>query len=149
MAHVRSTLRTAVLAACIAAATPAASRWYKENPYTVERADLPCGWINVDTESVDVISYGGGPAGRQVERQLNLKVSYSVSAIAGYQDAVDDAFALIEPALATLIAPNMQDILLAGMEFVADTEGEAPLYTATATYLITYLTTLGNPSRAP
>lgn len=151
MAHTRATLRTALIAALVAAGTGAGARVYAERTEAIAADEFPCIVVKIVSEQQARGSMaGGGPAGARLMRTATLNVHYTQKQEAGYTDAADEAARLIEVALA--LAPQttaaLKDIEPTGTLFDEETEGEHQLYTLTQTFSLTYITSQGDPATA-
>lgn len=147
MAHARSTIRAAIVAALIAAATTAGSRVYTEERITaLAESELPAIRVATLDEGAERTAFGGGRASTLIERSLTLSVTWISRTPSGYVNAADDACAQIEIALANLIGSGIKDIVPVRTQFDLDDTADKPLYTAAITVAVSYITTQGSPA---
>lgn len=147
MAHARTAIRSAIVAALVAANTLAGARVYTEARDThFAQSETPQIRVMVESESQQGTSMGGGRSTRAIERTASVKVTYVCMQSAGYIDATDDALSLIETAMANLSGAGIKDISPAGVSFAVDDSGETTVYSAEQSFDVFYITTQGTPA---
>lgn len=147
MAHARSTIRAAIVAALKAAGTPAGTRVYTEERIVeLADADLPAIRVATLDEAAITGSTLAGRASRRLHRTITLSIAWVSKTASGYVDAADAACAQIETALATLDHAAVKDVQIQRTQFDLDATAEKPLYTAAITIEASYITTQGDPA---
>lgn len=149
MAHARTTLRADIVAALIAAATPAGSRVYTEERVAkLTEAELPAIRVLVQSEAQERTGKGSNRRDSLIERNATVLVTYETAQTAGFITAADGALALIEIAMATLTSAVIKDIKPQQVLFDIDDSGALPLYSAAQQFEVFYITTQADPATA-
>ena len=146
MAHARTTLLTALVAAIAAAGTDADARVFNERAQAIAADEYPFIIAKFSDESQSRTAQGNGRPGSFITRTATLVVYHTQKQAAGYIAAGDTAIGLVETALAYAAIAGLHDIVPIKTLFDEEQEGELPLYTVTQEFSVTYNTTQGNPA---
>lgn len=149
MAHARTTIRAALVAALIAAGTTAGANVFDEERTTALSAaagDTDAVFIEWPSEDQTPTSMLSGRADRRLERTAVYSITFITKQTTGFLTRADNAMFLIEAALANLVSPAIKNITPIRAVAQLDTGGETPLYTVTQTIDVFYITTQGNPA---
>lgn len=149
MAHARTTLRADIVAALIAAATPAGSRVFTEERVAkLTEAELPAIRVLVQSESQERTTLLSGRANAYIDRHATVLVTYETAQSAGFISAADGALALIEIAMATITSTVIKDTRPQQVLFDIDDSGALPFFSAAQQFDVSYTTTQADPATA-
>jgi len=140
MAHARTAIRNAVVAALTGLTTTGANVFVDE-PHDLDASSLPC--LRIDDVD-EPAAYASGTTPRQQLRSYELSVKCQVQSSGAGHDLRDTAAAEVEDALAAQAAGGLgglvSEIEYQGTEFSKDRSGSQPIYEATLSYVFGYYT---------
>ncbi len=147
MAHVRTQIRAALVAALIGASTAAGSRVFDSRVRVYQPDELPA--INVESinEQSEPLTSGGGPIA-VMQREYGVRITLHVSTVADdWATKLDDLAAQVETAIATSAfrAGGAQRVIPTSYDQIADDEGEATIARGVLEFSARYLTSQINP----
>lgn len=143
MIHARTAIRQALVAALAAGGTTAGARVY-DTPSDVRTA-WPALVVDDLGEQQIALTLPGGP-GRRVERRLVLEVTAELQQTTGYAAARDALVADVEAIAVAATLPGAKQIVPAGYAPDLSNNGERPLVVGRQRFVVTYVTTQGDPS---
>lgn len=145
MAHVRKSIRDAIVAALGGLATTGA-RVFPGRNYPLEDTELPALTVFTDDEQVDIGSLG---IGRTQNRTLDAIVEAHFKDVASLEDKGDTILAEVETALGpSTNLGGAKYAQLARIQFDRDGDGDKPGALMRMTFKVIYITALGAPTTA-